>query len=551
MEISYEQPVKTCKVLVVSSHQDTQALLKRLDESNYSPPVALAEEEVCPALDLHFHELNYNAVAIVAREQQGSEPYALVIVDIQASTEANAEQIIGALYHTDLRLHILALLGAGTTPGKALMDVMSRSSRLACLWMPCDLNGLSQFVKLMTVKWSRDQLSRAKEAAAVAPAAAPAKEPDNQVVNLAAIGSLASGIAHEFNNFLTVVQSHMDMALGQAASLPGVTKLLTQVMESARSASHLSRKLVALTPQEVGSPAAIQLDQLVDDEIAMLRKTLGEEIALKADYAKDLPLAWADPAIVSQVITNVAVHAKAAMPGGGTLQFSAAKLEMEEGEMPGVRPGNYVALTIEDPNPAPEGATAAASDQSTEERLTWIQNRLAAGDGAFHFKIVPGFIRRYQMFFPLAQDRAGAAPAAAPVPAGPIAAANPATILVVDDDETICTVMTQVLGSADHRVLTAMNADEGWSQWRHHRGTIKLLITDINMPGGANGVALGQAVQEDDASVPVIYTSGYRAASQFKELIPGANYLPKPFGMNELLTVVTRNLVKHGRHGLA
>jgi DNA-binding NtrC family response regulator len=104
-------------------------------------------------------------------------------------------------------------------------------------------------------------------------------------------------------------------------------------------------------------------------------------------------------------------------------------------------------------------------------------------------------------------------------------------------------VVTQVLGMENHRVLLANNADEGWRQWRQNSSSIKLVITDINMPGGANGIALGQAIQEEDRTVPVIYTSGYRATHQFEELMVGNNYLPKPFGMSDLLKVVNRNLV--------
>lgn len=124
----------------------------------------------------------------------------------------------------------------------------------------------------------------------------------------------------------------------------------------------------------------------------------------------------------------------------------------------------------------------------------------------------------------------------------PAAAAEPATILVVDDDEMIRLVICQVLGTGKHRLLTACSADEAWGKWREHRHAIKLVITDINMPGSADGVALGQAMQQEDATIPVIYTSGFRAASQFSHLEEGVNYLSKPFGMSALLQVVERNL---------
>lgn len=577
MENTYDRSPDACKVLAISSAPSTLALVRRLADSDYLPPVPLTEGEASMALTVESHEFSYAAVAVAARELQGSAPFALAIVDIQPTTEVIAEQLIGALYHTDLRLQIVVLLSPGSVPGKPLLDVMNRSNRLACLRMPCDADDLSMVAKLMTAKWVCErklETHKSQPAETAGPERTTAQESDsppsgreagNQSVNLAAIGSLASGIAHEFNNFLTVVQSQMGIAMQQARSLPGVVSLLKQVMESAHNASKLSRKLVSLTPQETSSPTALNLGNFVDEEVAMLRKTLGEHLVLKTEHAADTPEAWADPAIVGQIIVNVAVHAKSAMQGGGTLQFSTRVADLEAGgklarAFPGTRHGRYVMLSIEDPDPAQESEGAgdvplvspmlASLDQSPNDRLAWIRETLVACGGAFNVTLIPGMIRHYQLLFPVAEGHVEIEASPAPaLSAGP-SNTHPATILVVDDDETICMVMTQVLGSVQHRVLTAANADEGWSQWRQNRGTIKLLITDINMPGGANGVALGKAVQEEDGSVPVIYTSGYRATAQFADLIAGANYLPKPFGMNDLLTVVRSNLVKHERHGL-
>ena len=115
-------------------------------------------------------------------------------------------------------------------------------------------------------------------------------------------------------------------------------------------------------------------------------------------------------------------------------------------------------------------------------------------------------------------------------------------ILVVDDDETITQIMSQVLVAHQHATITAHNADEAWRLWRRHLDRICLVITDINMPGGANGVELARAIQQDRPNIPVIYTSGQRATAAHSTLKAGVNYLPKPFGMNDLLHVVQLNL---------
>jgi CheY-like chemotaxis protein/signal transduction histidine kinase len=554
MEISYQHVPSTCKIVAIARESATLSQLAALSAPALPPTVALAEQDTCPRLDLRFHDLNYGAVAVVAREQQAAEPFALAIVEIREGAESTAEQIIRALYHTDLHLQILALLSEGAVPGKAMIDAMIRSSRLASLRLPARQEDLAQIVKLLTAKWARERAMQLTPEAAAAAKSIPAAAPSGDL-NLAAIGSLAAGVAHEFNNFLTVIQSQMGLAAQYTKSMPEVAALLNQIMESARGVSHLSKKLGSLTPHGKCQPMALRLPEVVEDEVEMLRKTLGEEISLMLHQAPAVPPVWADPAVVGQIIMNVAVHAKSGMPNGGNLQFSMSEARLESGsglaaEFAGAAPGAYVMLTVEDPNPPSDTASRREFETAAQDRLAWLKDALARCEGAFRYNVIPGVCRRYEMLFPVADK---AAPAPAPLQASsaqPVTKAAPATILVVDDDETICTVMTQVLSNAQHRVLTATNADQGWSQWRQHHGTIKLVITDINMPGGANGVALGQAVQEEDATVPVVYTSGYRATSQFNHLIPGANYLAKPFGMNELLNVVGRNLARYQRHGL-
>lgn len=134
---------------------------------------------------------------------------------------------------------------------------------------------------------------------------------------------------------------------------------------------------------------------------------------------------------------------------------------------------------------------------------------------------------------------------AAPAESAPVETPAKDLILVVDDDETIAQIMTQVLVAHQRATLTAPNADEAWRLWRRHRDRIRLVITDINMPGGANGVELARAIHQDDPAMPVIYTSGQRATALHSALKAGVNYLPKPFGMNDLLRVVQLNLEAH------
>ena len=137
-----------------------------------------------------------------------------------------------------------------------------------------------------------------------------------------------------------------------------------------------------------------------------------------------------------------------------------------------------------------------------------------------------------------------------PIPDRKLSSPRPATVLIAEDDETVRWMMSQVLSTHHFRVLTAKNAEEAWEHWQKNINTINVIVTDINMPGGPNGVALGHAIQDEDGSVPVIYTSGNRAAQDFGELRTGSNYLMKPFRMDALLEIVQRALAIQLNHGL-
>jgi len=516
---------------------------------------------------------------LVLSSHQTEWPVTIMFVDVQPGNETRAEQIINALYYADPNLCMIALLADGATLSHTLLDLITYSPRLTFLQMPSTLAQVFQILKMMLAVSHSQRRSAEAEQAHNRSENQLSQLQNNALLNvsenapsmhLETVGSLTAGIAHEFNNVLTVIQSQMDLAMKQAGSLPGVVSLLNQVMDTARSASALSRKLVSFTPDEESNPEAVDICKAVDEEVMLLSKTLGDHIVLEVNHSPDVPKVWADPATISQLVINVALHARNAMSQGGHLLISTGKIQHQTGGkytrlFPEAPHGDYVMLTIEDPNPVDQADPSDPSkvvvtlptsvQRAANDRLAWIQRTIQAAGGALNVTLLPGMIRIYQLLFPLAQNNTESemkpdtsAPAAAN---GEAVHAQPSTVLVVDDDDTICMIMSQVLATEKHRVLTAKSADEAWQQWCQHRSTIKLLITDINMPGGANGVTLGHAIQEQDGSVPVIYTSGHRAVHQFAELEVGNNYLPKPFGMNDLLLVANRALAAHEHHGLS
>ena len=246
---------------------------------------------------------------------------------------------------------------------------------------------------------------------------------------------------------------------------------------------------------------------------------------------------------------------------GLSLQFCPAALEFGE-IVRLLKEAVFGLLIAEVPaEPAAAGALTAALEEAAgpdlhvlllvdlpsevslwRERLDFLGNRLLV-------LLQPVHELELLQLLPLLASKRHQEQAAALVAGGPAPAESPPDeapardlILVVDDDETIAQIMTQVLVAHHHSAITAPNADEAWRLWRRHRERIRLVITDINMPGGANGIELARAIHQDEPAMPVIYTSGQRATAVHSALKAGVNYLPKPFGMNDLLRVVQLNL---------
>lgn len=545
-----------CRILAVTSSQTTVERLQVLEHRS----AEMRNVQVRSASwSVRCCEFDFRAVEIVTRAMHQGEPYAVVVVDTQQIPETLAVPLINALHQVDPGLQLLVLATQGTPMFRHLMAVTEAEDRLAVVRTPCEDAELRQMLSVLTVKWAGEW--QARHLRAELEGMRPATPGD---FNLDAVGSLAAGIAHQFNNVLTVIQNQIDLALQQMGNPQEMEHLLTQVLDTARDAAALSRKLVRLSPAEFGPAETVDLAQAVDEETALLGKTLGEDIAWQVDRSDELLTVLAPPALISQMILNVAVHARRTMPEGGTLHFSTRRVRHETGNrharhFPRVQHREYVLLTIEDPNP---GTHSDSVPTSQDERLIWMQEAMHGCGGAFNATLVPGMVKTYELLFPLAEPTPvvrEATPISTDLVLPPEAAKAPlpiaglpsqVTILAVDDDETISLIMGQVLGTRGHRTLMAHNADEAWRIWQQSRNSIHMVITDINMPGGANGVALADAIKEDDATVPIIYTSGHRATAIYPHLKPGLNYLPKPFGMSDLLKIVEANLAGRQSHGM-
>jgi two-component system, cell cycle sensor histidine kinase and response regulator CckA len=374
-----------------------------------------------------------------------------------------------------------------------------------------------------------------------------------QSQKMEAIGQLAGGIAHDFNNMLVVVQLQTSL-MADARGGEDVREGIEQIAAATQRAANLTRQLLTFSRREVRESRNIDLAEVTSAMITLFRRLLGEDIALETRFAPDLPLIDADPGMMEQVLMNLAVNARDAMPDGGrmTVTLDAVTIEAADAiDRPNARPGRFVCLGVRDSGCgiAPEhlprifepffttkevgrgtGLGLATVFAIAQQHMGWVEVTSQPGHGtAFHVflpALTPSPARRTRDTRP------------APCPGGC------ETILLVEDDATVRRLARRVLDRRGYRVLEAASGADALKVWEAERRGVHLLLTDLVMPGGMSGHDLARELCARQPALKVIYTSGYSddIVNRRLQLDPGSDMLQKPYAADQLATVVRRCL---------
>ena len=371
-----------------------------------------------------------------------------------------------------------------------------------------------------------------------------------QAQKMEAIGRLAGGVAHDFNNILTAIL--MQVSLLQTDFLvPSTTQdALAELESQAKRAAALTRQLLLFSRREVAQVRPIDLNDLLDQMLKMLRRLLEEHITMEFDTQRSLPLVEADPGMIEQVVMNLCVNARDAMPKGGRLTIGTDAVVIDDQYVrahPEARAGQYVRLTVTD--------TGCGMNETTllhafEPFFTTKEIGKGTGLGlATAFGIVQlhrGWIEvssavdsgsSFRVYLPASTVEVSepAAPqAGAGLPGGP------ETILVVEDDESVRRMVARVLKGRGYRVLEAANGVEALRLWKGRRAPIDLLFTDMVMPEGVSGLELCERLRAERPELKVIISSGYSDHLAAGGLAGREDiaYLPKPCAPDTLATTV-------------
>src|SRR5438874_2635176 len=351
-----------------------------------------------------------------------------------------------------------------------------------------------------------------------------------QAQKMEAVGRLAGGIAHDFNNLLTVITSYGGLLLEDLAPDDSRRDDVEQIRKAAEGAAALTRQLLAFSRQQVLEPKVLDLRAIIAGTEKLLRRLIGADVQLATSLASDLGAVKADPGQLEQIIINLAVNARDAMPGGGRLTIEATDMEEVEG-----RPGRWVILAVSDTGIGMDEQTKARifepffttkeSGKGTGLGLATVYGIVKQAGGFIWVDSEPGRGTSFEVYLPRVDEPV--APAITrPAPAEP--GRGTETVLLVEDAPAVRLVTRQVLERYGYTVLEAPTGDMALRLAAKHHGPIHLLLTDVVMPG-LSGRQLAGQLSQLRSEMKVLYVSGYTDTVE-----SGVAYLQKPFAPEAL-----------------
>jgi nitrogen-specific signal transduction histidine kinase/CheY-like chemotaxis protein len=375
-----------------------------------------------------------------------------------------------------------------------------------------------------------------------------------QSQKMESIGQLAGGIAHDFNNLLTVINGHASLlGAGEALTARG-TDSLKEIAEAARRAGGLTRQLLTFSRKQELHAQAVDLNEVVNHITKMLRRILGEDVALQVEPAPGLSSIKADLGMIEQILVNLAVNSRDAMPRGGQLRITTSDVVIDAAtahENPEAAAGRFVCLTFDDTGCgiAPENLgrifepffTTKELDRGTGLGLATVYGIVKQHQGWIDVQSRLGEGTTFKIFLPASTVRSRARPM---TPAEQEVIGGTETLLVVEDEAPLLKLMQHILESHGYKVLGCANGRQALDTWGQHPKKIDLLLTDLILPDGMAGTELARILQRAKPGLKVLYTSGYDAARLAKEFPAGTvvNLVQKPFHARRLAEMVFETL---------
>jgi two-component system, cell cycle sensor histidine kinase and response regulator CckA len=353
-----------------------------------------------------------------------------------------------------------------------------------------------------------------------------------QVQKMEAFGQLAGGIAHDFNNVLTAIKGNLSLLQTGQLSDSERTTITNEISDAADRAASLTRHLMSFSRRRLMQPQAIDLNEVVAAVVKMLRRLIGEHIVLETRYVQEAVLVYADASMLEQVLVNLAVNSRDAMTEGGRLTLETSKVRVGKSRSSHsrkTRPGQYARLSVTDTGagiPAEHVSrifepffTTKELGKGTGLGLSTVLNIVEQHRGWIEVKSHEGIGTTFNLYLPWSVKN------------------KTTPSLFVEDEETVRRSLAHMLARYGYRIHAATSGASALGIWRQHHQSIRLVITDVVMPGGVSGRALFDQMRSEEPDLKVIFCSGYTDEILGNDALvrQNPNFIEKPFAPEELV----------------
>ncbi|MDR3460541.1 MAG: two-component regulator propeller domain-containing protein [Verrucomicrobiae bacterium] len=375
-----------------------------------------------------------------------------------------------------------------------------------------------------------------------------------QSQKMEAVGRLSGGVAHDFNNLLAVITGNVSLLELDETLLPDQREALDEIKQASERAAALTRQLLAFSRRQTIKPRNLDLNAVVENTGKMFRRILTEEIRMKLTPAPAPVVVQADIGMIEQVLLNLVVNARDAMPDGGELEIGIATVTLDAAQaarMAGASAGAFAVLSVKDSGCgiAPEVLprifepffTTKDVGKGTGLGLATVYGIVQQHKGWVDVHSQPGRGTWFQIYLPLLVDAATAEAATNMPQKGP---RGSETILVAEDEPALRKLITRTLKQLGYEIIETASGKQALEAWEKNQAVIRLVLTDMVMPEGISGLELARRLRLQVPSLKIIFMSGYNAeiAGKSSDLVEGVNFIPKPFNQFQLATIVRASL---------
>lgn len=373
-----------------------------------------------------------------------------------------------------------------------------------------------------------------------------------QSAKMEAVGRLAGGVAHDFNNLLTTVLGYTEMILSQLEEEDPLYTEIEEIHQAGTRAASLTQQLLAFSRKQVIKPRIVELNGAIKEARKMLERLIGDKIKLVLELEPDLGRIKVDPHQIGQVLLNLAVNARDAMPDGGTLTIATSNIAFDKDSLSPhseIAPGSYVVLSITDTGAGINDEiksrlfepffTTKENGKGTGLGLAMVYGIAKQNGGTISVYSEPGLGTVFRLYLPRTDDQ----PVASVIPLRIASPTGTETVLLVEDDHMVRRLSQRVLTHLGYEVLQAYDIEDAISICREHPHPIHLLLTDVIMPE-MNGVELYAQLRETRSEMKALFMSGYAEDVVVRHgvLPEGTEFIQKPFNMEDLANRVRQTL---------